>query len=63
MRNFNDTTDIANGFAATSAITALTHYATLYQPIVSFFAGSIAMLSGLCGIIYYIIRIYKQLKK
>lgn len=55
-------TDTAAGLAATSMITATAHYATLYQPIISSFAGIVAILSGIAGLVYYIIKIRKQLK-
>jgi hypothetical protein len=59
----NEQIDTATGLATASMISAATHYATLYQPIISALAGSIAILSGIAGFIYYIIKIHKQFKK
>ena len=55
--------DTATGLVTTSMVGAVAHYATLHQPIISALAGSIAILSGIAGLIYYIIKIYKQFKK
>jgi hypothetical protein len=55
--------DTATGLVTTSMVGAVAHYATLYQPIISDLAGIVAILSGLAGLVYYVIKIKKQLQK
>jgi hypothetical protein len=52
--NLNDTT--AETIMTTTMISAFTHYATLLQPLVSFTAGLIAIVSGLFAIRYYYLK-------
>ncbi len=54
MKHFNDTT--AEAIMTTTMISVFTHYATLLQPLVSFTAGLIAIISGLFAIRYYYLK-------
>lgn len=54
MKNFNDTT--AEAIMTATMISAATHYATLLQPLVSFTAGLIAIISGIFAIRYYYLK-------
>ncbi|CAB4149184.1 hypothetical protein UFOVP528_54 [uncultured Caudovirales phage] len=54
MKHFNDTT--AEAIMTTTMISAITHYATLLQPLVSLCAGLIAIVSGLFAIRYYYLK-------
>lgn len=54
MKHFNDTA--AEAIMTTTMISAVTHYATLLQPLVSFTAGLIAIISGLFAIRYYYLK-------
>jgi hypothetical protein len=48
----NDTT--ADTMAITSLVSAAAHTASQWQPIISFIAGVVAILSGVLAIVYYI---------
>lgn len=52
--NLNDTA--ADGLAATSFISWLAHMSTTLQPIISAFAGLVAIVSGLFAIRYYYLK-------
>jgi hypothetical protein len=54
MNNLNDTT--ADGLATTSLISFLATMSTQFQPIISAFAGLIAIISGLFAIRYYYLK-------
>lgn len=52
--NLNDTA--ADGLAATSLLSWLAHLSTSLQPIISAFAGIVAIISGLFAIRYYYLK-------
>jgi len=54
MKNFNDTS--ADAMATTSIISFLAHMSTTLQPIISAFAGLVAIVSGLFAIRYYYLK-------
>lgn len=54
MKHFNDTA--ADTLAATSLISWLAHLSTTLQPIISAFAGLVAIVSGLFAIRYYYLK-------
>lgn len=60
MKNFNDSA--ADSLAAVSGISAVAHFATEIQPIISASAGIVAIVSGLLASIYYIVKIWQRLK-
>lgn len=61
MRNLNDTA--ADSLVAMTGITAITHYATKIQPLISAAAGTVAIMSGILACIYHIIKIWQRVKK
>ena len=61
MKSFNDT--VADSLAATSGISAVIHFATQIQPIVSTAAAFAAFFSGMMAGIYYGIKAYKNLRR
>lgn len=61
MRQFNDTA--ADSLAAVSGISAIAHFATEIQPLISASAGIVAIISGLLASIYYVIKIWQRLRK
>ena len=61
MKNFNDTA--ADSLAAVSGISAIAHFATEIQPLISASAGIVAIISGLLASIYYVIKIWQRLRK
>lgn len=52
MSKFTDST--ADSFTAVSGISAVAQLATQWQPIISFIAGCVAILSGCVAIWYYL---------
>ena len=60
MKSFNDTA--ADSLAAVSGISAIAHFATEIQPIISASAGLVAIISGTLASIYYIVKIWQRLK-
>lgn len=60
MKQFNDTA--ADSLAAVSGISAIAHFATEIQPLISASAGIVAIISGLLASIYYIVKIWQRLK-
>jgi hypothetical protein len=54
MRQFNDT--VAEGIITATLISAVTHYATLLQPILSFFVGIMSLISAVFAIRYYYLK-------
>jgi hypothetical protein len=54
MKNLNDTS--ADGLATTSIISFLASLSTQFQPIITAFAGLIAIVSGLFAIRYYYLK-------
>ena len=54
MKNQSDI--IGDSLTATSVIGTIVHYATELQPLVSFTAGLIAIVSGIMAIRYYYIK-------
>jgi hypothetical protein len=60
MNKFNDSA--ADSLAAVSGISAVAHFATEIQPIISASAGIVAIVSGLLASIYYIVKIWQRLK-
>ena len=54
MKNHNDL--IGDSLTATSVITTIVHYATELQPLVSFTAGLVAIISGIMAIRYYWVK-------
>lgn len=61
MKNFNDTA--ADSLVAMSGITAITHFATKIQPLISAGAGLVAIMSGLLACVYYVIKIWQRVKR
>jgi hypothetical protein len=61
MKNLNDTA--ADSLAAISGISAIAHFATEIQPIISACAGLVAILSGTLAAIYYILKIWQRIKE
>jgi len=55
--NLNDTE--AEGAITATMISAITHYATLFQPLVSFAAGIMAIISACFAIRYYYLKTKK----
>ena len=60
MNKFNDSA--ADSLAAVSGFSAVAHFATEIQPIISASAGIVAIVSGLLASIYYIVKIWQRLK-
>ena len=60
MNKFNDSA--ADSLAAVSGISAVAHFATEIQPIISASAGIVAIVSGTLAAIYHIIKIWQRLK-
>lgn len=60
MNKFNDSA--ADSLAAVSGISAVAHFATEIQPIISASAGIVAIVSGLLASIYHIVKIWQRLK-
>lgn len=60
MKQFNDTA--ADSLAAVSGISAIAHFSTQIQPIISNVAGIVAIMSGILACIYHIIKIWQRLK-
>ena len=60
MKNLNDTA--ADSLAAVSGISAIAHFATEIQPLISASAGIVAIISGLLASIYYLIKIWQRIK-
>lgn len=60
MNKFNDSA--ADSLVAVSGISAVAHFATEIQPIISASAGIVAIVSGLLASIYYIVKIWQRLK-
>lgn len=52
MSKFTDST--ADSLTAVSGLSAVAHLATQWQPIISFIAGCVAILSGCVAIWYYL---------
>jgi hypothetical protein len=52
MSKFTDST--ADSLTAVSGLSAVAHLATQWQPIISFLAGCVAILSGCVAIWYYL---------
>ena len=57
MKNQSDV--LGDSLTATSIITTIVHYATELQPLVSFTAGIVAIISGIMAIRYYYIKTKK----
>ena len=57
MKNQNEI--IGDSLTATSVITTIVHYATELQPLVSFAAGLVAIISGIMAIRYYWVKTKK----
>lgn len=60
VKQFNDTA--ADSLAAISGISAIAHFATEIQPIISASAGLVAIVSGILASIYYLIKIWQRLR-
>lgn len=60
MNKLNDSA--ADSLAAVSGISAVAHFATEIQPIISASAGIVAIVSGTLAAIYHIIKIWQRLK-
>jgi len=54
MKNLNDTA--AEGVITATLIGAITHYATLLQPILSFCVGVMSLTSAVFAIRYYYLK-------
>jgi hypothetical protein len=54
MKHMND--NIADVLLTTSVISSIAHYSSLMQPIVSLFAGLVAIVSGVFAIRYYYLK-------
>lgn len=61
MRSFDDTS--ADGLTAVSGISAIAHFATEIQPIISATAGAVAILSGIMAFIYHLVKTWKKIKE
>lgn len=61
MRTFNDSA--ADSLAAVSGISAVAHFATEIQPIISATAGAVAILSGIMAFIYHLVKTWKKIKE
>jgi hypothetical protein len=57
MKNLNDTS--ADAIITATLISAVTHYATLLQPILSFCVGIMSLISAFFAIRYYYLRTKK----
>lgn len=60
MKHFDDTA--ADSLAVVSGLSAVAHFATSVQPIISAMAGIVAIISGVLASIYYIIKIWQRLR-
>jgi hypothetical protein len=54
MKNLNNTA--AEGVMTATMISAITHYATLLQPILSFCVGIMTLISAFFAIRYYYLK-------
>jgi hypothetical protein len=54
MKSFNDTN--ADAVITATLISAVTHYATLLQPILSFCVGIMSLISAFFAIRYYYLK-------
>jgi len=54
MKHYNDTA--AEGIITATLISAITHYATLLQPILSFCVGIMSLISAIFAIRYYYLK-------
>jgi hypothetical protein len=57
MKHFNDTN--ADAVITATLISAVTHYATLLQPILSFCVGVMSLISAVFAIRYYYLKTKK----
>ena len=57
MKQGNDI--VGDSLTVTSIITTIVHYATELQPLVSFTAGIVAIISGIMAIRYYYVKTKK----
>lgn len=48
--------NVADILLTTTVVSSIAHYSTMLQPIVSLFAGLIAIVSGLFAIRYYYLK-------
>jgi hypothetical protein len=48
--------NVADILLTTSVVSSIAHYSSLMQPIVSLFAGLIAIISGIFAIRYYYLK-------
>jgi hypothetical protein len=54
MKNLNDTS--ADAVITATLISAITHYATLLQPLLSFCVGIMSLISAFFAIRYYYLK-------
>lgn len=54
MKNLNDTA--AEGIITATLISAIAHYATLLQPLLSFCVGVMSLISAIFAIRYYYLK-------
>jgi hypothetical protein len=56
MKAFQLNDNLADILLTTSIVSTIAHYSTIVQPIVSLFAGLIAIVSGIFAIRYYYLK-------
>lgn len=50
------TSNISDSLTATTIVSGIAHFATLYQPIVSFLCGIVGIVSGIMAIRHYYLK-------
>lgn len=50
------TSNISDSLTATTIASGIAHFATLYQPIVSFLCGVVGIVSGIMAIRHYYLK-------
>ena len=56
MKTVQINDNVADILLTTSVVSSIAHYSSLMQPIVSLFAGLIAIVSGVFAIRYYYLK-------
>jgi hypothetical protein len=56
MKTIQINDNVADLLLTTSVVSSIAHYSSLMQPIVSLFAGLIAIISGIFAIRYYYLK-------
>lgn len=52
----DQSTNLSDSLTATAIASGIAHFATLYQPIVSFLCGLIGIVSGIMAIRHYYLK-------